>query len=195
MCHIGNTKVEVAVQVVERSVLAALRNLDFSEWGDAFPNRLFGAATLDPLRHGAYRLTLEGESLRLPRPIPERRTWVAPSGRSATAELLVRPIEAPVAPQAHVVLRPRLIFRGSSTPPPGSWRPAPRTCGAAATLRRLRFHCVLRRPCRRRTRQRQPIPRLLTAVRATDYLVSRINPSRGRRRSKPWQSVEPGREK
>ena len=43
-------------------------NLDFSEWGDAFPNRLLGAATLDRLRHGAYRLTLEGESYRSPRP-------------------------------------------------------------------------------------------------------------------------------
>ena len=30
-------------------------NLDFPEWGDAFPNRLLGAATLDRLRHGAYR--------------------------------------------------------------------------------------------------------------------------------------------
>ena len=46
-------------------------NLDFAEWGDAFPNRLLGAATLDRLRHGAYRLTLEGESYRAPRPDPE----------------------------------------------------------------------------------------------------------------------------
>ena len=41
---------------------ATTSSLDFSEWGDAFPNRLLGAATLDRLRHGAYRLTLEGES-------------------------------------------------------------------------------------------------------------------------------------
>jgi len=51
-------------------VFAAL-NLDFPEWGDAFPNRLLGAATLDRLRHAAYRLTLEGESYRQPRPQPK----------------------------------------------------------------------------------------------------------------------------
>lgn len=39
-------------------------NLDFSEWGDAFPNKLLGSATLDRLRHNAYRLVLEGESYR-----------------------------------------------------------------------------------------------------------------------------------
>jgi DNA replication protein DnaC len=46
-------------------------NLDFAEWGDAFPNRLLGAATLDRLRHGAYRVILDGESYRSPRPLPE----------------------------------------------------------------------------------------------------------------------------
>lgn len=39
-------------------------NLDFDEWGDAFPNKLLGAATLDRLRHAAYRLVLDGESYR-----------------------------------------------------------------------------------------------------------------------------------
>ena len=58
-------------------------NLDFSEWGDAFPNRLLGAATLDRLRHGAYRLTLEGESYRSPRPMPApRKSTVATGGKS-----------------------------------------------------------------------------------------------------------------
>ena len=59
-------------------------NLDFSEWGDAFPNRLLGAATLDRLRHGAYRLTLEGESYRSPRPIPERRKSTVATGGKPT---------------------------------------------------------------------------------------------------------------
>ena len=45
-------------------------NLDFAEWGDAFPNRLLGAATLDRLRHNAYRVVLEGESYRKPKPLP-----------------------------------------------------------------------------------------------------------------------------
>ena len=45
--------------------------------------RLLGAATLDRLRHGAYRLTLEGESYRSPRPIPERRNpTVATAGKT-----------------------------------------------------------------------------------------------------------------
>ena len=46
-------------------------NLDFSEWGDAFPNRILGAATLDRLRHGAYRVVLDGESYRTPKPLPK----------------------------------------------------------------------------------------------------------------------------
>jgi DNA replication protein DnaC len=39
-------------------------NLDFNEWGDAFPNRLLAAATLDRLRHNAYQITLDGLSFR-----------------------------------------------------------------------------------------------------------------------------------
>jgi DNA replication protein DnaC len=39
-------------------------NLEFNEWGDAFPNRLLAAATLDRLRHDAYRIVLEGNSYR-----------------------------------------------------------------------------------------------------------------------------------
>ena len=50
-----------------------ISNLELSEWGGAFSNRPLGAATLDRLRHGAYRLTLEDESYRAPRPIPGRR--------------------------------------------------------------------------------------------------------------------------
>ncbi len=54
----------------ERSATIITSNLDFSEWGDAFPNKLLGAATLDRLRHNAYRLVLEGESYRSPRSLP-----------------------------------------------------------------------------------------------------------------------------
>ena len=39
-------------------------NLDFSEWTQAFPNKLLGVATLDRIRHMAYSLTLEGPSHR-----------------------------------------------------------------------------------------------------------------------------------
>jgi DNA replication protein DnaC len=55
----------------ERASTIITSNLDFPEWGEAFPNRLLGAATLDRLRHGAYRVILDGESYRAPRPLPE----------------------------------------------------------------------------------------------------------------------------
>ena len=53
----------------ENSATIVTSNLDFGEWGDAFPNQLLGAATLDRLRHGAYRLVLDGDSYRTPRPL------------------------------------------------------------------------------------------------------------------------------
>lgn len=55
----------------EQSTTVITSNLDLNEWGDAFPNRLLGAATIDRLRHGAHCLTLEGESYRAPRATPE----------------------------------------------------------------------------------------------------------------------------
>jgi len=48
----------------ERTSTIVTSNLDLSEWGDAFPNRLLGAATIDRLRHGAYKIVLEGKSFR-----------------------------------------------------------------------------------------------------------------------------------
>ena len=42
-------------------------NLDFSEWNDAFHNKLLGAATLDRIKHGAYQIVLDGKSYRTPR--------------------------------------------------------------------------------------------------------------------------------
>ncbi|GAB6064482.1 hypothetical protein JCM30394_32150 [Deferrisoma palaeochoriense] len=60
--------------LIERHELAATiltRNLDLDEWGKAFPNRLLGAAVLDRIRHGAYRIVLEGQRCRAPRPMPE----------------------------------------------------------------------------------------------------------------------------
>ncbi len=53
----------------ERRATIVTSNLDFTEWGEAFPNKLLGAATLDRLKHGAYRLILDGKSYRKPRPI------------------------------------------------------------------------------------------------------------------------------
>ncbi len=56
----------------ERTATIITSNLDFDEWGDAFPaNKMLGAATLDRLRHGAWRVVLDGASFRTPRPSPE----------------------------------------------------------------------------------------------------------------------------
>ena len=56
----------------ERTATIITSNLDFTEWGDAFPNKLLGASTLDRLRHGAYRLVMDGKSYRKPRPLKKR---------------------------------------------------------------------------------------------------------------------------
>jgi DNA replication protein DnaC len=42
-------------------------NLDYSEWNDAFHNKLLRAATLDRIMHGAYQVVLDGKSYRTPR--------------------------------------------------------------------------------------------------------------------------------
>lgn len=55
----------------ENAASIVTSNLHFDEWGEAFPNRLLGAATLDRLRHGAYRVVLDGDSYRAPRPLPQ----------------------------------------------------------------------------------------------------------------------------
>ncbi len=62
---------ELIAERYERAATLITSNLDLSEWGAAFPNKLLGAATLDRLRHGAYRVLLEGESYRKPRSVPE----------------------------------------------------------------------------------------------------------------------------
>lgn len=49
----------------ERTATILTSNLHFDEWGAAFAaNKMIGAATLDRLRHGAYKLVLDGESYR-----------------------------------------------------------------------------------------------------------------------------------
>ena len=55
---------DLVAERYERAATIVTSNLDFSEWGEAFPNKLLGASTLDRLRHAAYRLVLEGKSYR-----------------------------------------------------------------------------------------------------------------------------------
>ncbi len=78
---------ELIAERYERAATIATSNLDFDEWPDAFPaNRMLGAATLDRLRHGAYRIVLDGDSYRAPKPMTttarERR---AAASKPATA--------------------------------------------------------------------------------------------------------------
>jgi DNA replication protein DnaC len=66
-------------------------NLEFREWSEAFPNRLLGAATLDRLRHNAYRLILEGQSYRAPKPLPdEAHTGLETSSKPPTKGKVVK---------------------------------------------------------------------------------------------------------
>ena len=63
---------ELIAERYERTATIITSNLDFAEWGDAFvTNKMLGAATLDRLRHGAYRVVLDGDSYRAPRPTLE----------------------------------------------------------------------------------------------------------------------------
>lgn len=63
---------ELVCERYERGSIIITSNLDFSEWGTAFPNPVLGAATVDRLRHQAHRVVIEGESYRKPKPIPGR---------------------------------------------------------------------------------------------------------------------------
>jgi len=68
----------------ERRASIITSNLDFPEWGEVFPNRLLGVATLDRLRHGAYRVVLDGNSFRAPKPLPEKpKNTLAKGGEKA----------------------------------------------------------------------------------------------------------------
>lgn len=58
----------------EKKATLITSNLHPDEWGEAFANRLLGAATIDRLRHNAYVVVLEGASYRTPRTIPPSGT-------------------------------------------------------------------------------------------------------------------------
>jgi DNA replication protein DnaC len=61
---------ELIAERYERASTILTSNLHFEEWGAAFPNKLLGAATIDRLRHGAYRIDIDGATFREPRPLP-----------------------------------------------------------------------------------------------------------------------------
>jgi DNA replication protein DnaC len=78
---------ELIAERYERASTLITSNLHEEEWQAAFPNKLLGAATIDRLRDGAYRLVLDGETRRKPRPLPNadeppaktRKTTPAPA--------------------------------------------------------------------------------------------------------------------
>lgn len=72
---------DLVAERYERTATVITSNLDFGEWGDAFPNQLLGAATLDRLRHGAYRVVLDGKSYRSPRPMESKLDSKAKAGK------------------------------------------------------------------------------------------------------------------
>jgi DNA replication protein DnaC len=76
---------DLVAERYERAATILTSNLDFTEWGDAFPaNKMLGAATLDRLRHGAYRIVLDGDSYRSPKSLPEQPiTPIAKGGKTA----------------------------------------------------------------------------------------------------------------
>jgi DNA replication protein DnaC len=78
---------DLVAERYERAATIVTSNLDFGEWGDAFPaNKMLGAATLDRIRHGAYRVVLDGDSFRNPKPIGEsQKNSVEKGGKSAHA--------------------------------------------------------------------------------------------------------------
>lgn len=75
---------DVIAERYERTATVVTSNLDFTEWGEAFPNKLLGASTLDRLRHGAYRLVLDGKSYRTPRAESDRKNTTIENNRKST---------------------------------------------------------------------------------------------------------------
>ena len=65
---------DVISERYERKSTLVTSNLDIPEWPDAFPNRILGAATIDRLRHGAYKVVLDGKSYRDARAQPKTVT-------------------------------------------------------------------------------------------------------------------------
>jgi DNA replication protein DnaC len=81
---------ELIAERYERTTTLATSNLDFDEWGAAFPNKLLGAATLDRLRDGAYRIVLDGETRRKPRPLPEAREATRKAPNTGSPQVVAR---------------------------------------------------------------------------------------------------------
>jgi DNA replication protein DnaC len=81
---------ELIAERYERTTTLVTSNLDFDEWGAACPNKLMGAATLDRLRDGAYRIVLDGETRRRPRPLPEASQTAYKASNTGSPQAVAR---------------------------------------------------------------------------------------------------------
>ena len=72
---------DVIAERYERKSTLVTSNLDIPEWIEAFPNRILGAATIDRLRHGAYKIVLEGKSYRSTQPPPKVQNATSEKGQ------------------------------------------------------------------------------------------------------------------
>jgi DNA replication protein DnaC len=66
---------DVISERYERRSTIITSNLDIPEWPEAFPNRILGAASVDRLRHGAYKVVLDGESYRATPSGPQQQKY------------------------------------------------------------------------------------------------------------------------
>ena len=81
---------ELIAERYEKKATLVTSNLDFDEWGAAFPNKLMGAATIDRLRDGAYRIELDGETRRKLRPNPSPSDATSKAGNTGSPQAAVR---------------------------------------------------------------------------------------------------------
>lgn len=72
---------DVISERYERKSTMITSNLDIPEWAEAFPNRILGAATVDRLRHGAYKVVLDGQSYRTAPPVTQQHKLLCPKAQ------------------------------------------------------------------------------------------------------------------
>jgi DNA replication protein DnaC len=86
---------DVIAERYERKSTIVTSNLDIPEWTEAFPNRILGAATIDRLRHGAYKIVLEGKSYRSTQPDPKAQNATGEKPEKTTGKTTPKGGEKP----------------------------------------------------------------------------------------------------
>jgi DNA replication protein DnaC len=86
---------EVIAERYERRSTIVTSNLDIPEWTEAFPNRILGAATIDRLRHGAYKIVLDGKTYRSTQPAPKAQNATHEKPEKTTGKTLLKGGEKP----------------------------------------------------------------------------------------------------